>query len=138
IALALAYFKFRRDVPGTISATFYPLIGSKVNGPIGWIIDTIAVFATVFGVATSLGLGAIQINGGATYLNSDIPNQFSTQFLSIIGGTIVFMVSAYSGIGCGITRLSNGTIILAIDLFVFLLVLGASALLYDSFTITVC
>ncbi|HLR22192.1 MAG TPA: BCCT family transporter [Pseudogracilibacillus sp.] len=136
IALALAYFKFRRDVPGTISATFYPLIGSKVNGPIGWIIDTIAVFATVFGVATSLGLGAIQINGGATYLNSDIPNQFSTQFLIIIGVTILFMLSALSGIGRGIKWLSNGNIILAISLFVFFLVLGPTTFLFDSFTTT--
>src|SRR5699024_12549230 len=117
-----------------ISATFYPLIGSKVNGPIGWIIDTIAVFATVFGVATSLGLGAIQINGGATYLNSDIPNQFSTQFLIIIGVTILFMLSAFSGIGRGIIWLSNGNIVLAMSLFVFFLVLGPSTFLFDSFT----
>src|SRR5690625_4015655 len=64
IALSLAYFTFRKDALGTISATFYPLLGKHVNGPIGKTIDIIAVFATVFGVATSLGLGAIQINGG--------------------------------------------------------------------------
>src|SRR5690625_174454 len=58
IALSLAFFKFRKDAPGTISATFYPLIGDRVKGPIGKTIDIIAVFATVFGVATSLGLGA--------------------------------------------------------------------------------
>lgn len=137
IAMALAYFKFRKDVPGTISATFYPLIGEKVKGPIGYIIDTIAVFATVFGVATSLGLGAIQINGGFTYLNGDIPNGFSTQFIIIIGVTILFMLSALSGIGRGIKWLSNGNIILALALFVFLLIFGPTTFLFDSFTTTI-
>src|SRR5699024_1419932 len=60
VALALAFFKFRKDAQGTISATFEPLLGDKTQGALGKTIDIIAVFATVFGVATSLGLGAIQ------------------------------------------------------------------------------
>lgn len=135
IALALAYFKFRKNAPGTISATFYPLLGKKrVEGWIGKTIDTIAVFATVFGVATSLGLGAIQINGGFSYLNPNIPNSFSTQLIIIIGVTILFMLSAISGIGRGIKWLSNGNIILAILLLFFFLFIGPTTFLMDMFT----
>ena len=137
IALALAYFKFRKDAPGTISATFTPLIGDRVNGPIGKTIDTIAVFATVFGVATSLGLGAIQINGGLTYLNSNIPDSFSTQFIIIIGVTILFMLSALSGLGRGIKWLSNTNIVIAILLLFFFLFVGPTTFLMDTFTTTI-
>src|SRR5699024_5657260 len=94
IALALAYFKFRKDAQGTISATYYPILGDRINGTIGKTIDTIAVFATVFGVATSLGLGAIQINGGLSFLNGNIPNSISTQIIIIVIVTILFMGSA--------------------------------------------
>jgi glycine betaine transporter len=136
IALALAYFKFRKDAPGTISATFYPLLGEGVKGPIGKVIDTIAVIATVFGVATSLGLGAIQINGGFTYLNNNIPNSFGTQIIIIIGVTILFMLSTISGIGRGIKWLSNGNIVLAILLLFFFLFMGPTTFLLNLFTTT--
>lgn len=136
IALALAYFKFRKDAPGTISATFYPLLGEKTKGPIGKAIDVIAVFATVFGVATSLGLGAIQINGGLTYLNGDIPNEFITQLFIIIGVTILFMLSVISGIGRGIKWLSNTNIVIAILLMFFFLFAGPTTFLLNLFTTT--
>lgn len=136
IALALAYFKFRKNAPGTISAIFQPLLGEGINGPIGKTIDVIAVFATVFGVATSLGLGAIQINGGLTYLNSNIPNGFSTQILIIIGVTILFILSAISGIGKGIKWLSNANIFLAILLMFFFLFAGPTTFLLNLFTTT--
>lgn len=76
VALALAYFKFRKNAPGLISATLYPILGKHAKGPIGQLIDIIAVFATVIGVATTLGLGAQQINGGLTYLFG-VPNNFT-------------------------------------------------------------
>lgn len=136
IALALAYFKFRRNAPGTISAIFYPLLGERVNGPIGKTIDIIAVFATVFGVATSLGLGAIQINGGFTYLNSDIPTAFSVQIIIIICVTILFTLSAISGLGRGIKWLSNINIVIAILILLFLLFLGPTTFLLNLFTTT--
>src|SRR5699024_495982 len=107
IALALAFFKFRKDAPGTISATFYPILGNRVNRPIGKTIDIIAVFATVFGVATSLGLGAIQIAGGFSFLNDNISNGFLTQVIIIIAVTILFIMSTISGLGRGIKWLSN-------------------------------
>ncbi|HLR69922.1 MAG TPA: BCCT family transporter, partial [Pseudogracilibacillus sp.] len=105
-------------------------------GPIGKTIDVVAVFATVFGVATSLGLGAIQINGGFTFLNSNIPNGFGTQFLIIIGVTILFMLSAISGIGRGIKWLSNSNIFIAILLMLFVLFTGQTTFLLDLFSTT--
>src|SRR5690625_3035206 len=137
IALSLAFFKFRKDAPGTISATFYPILGDRVKGPIGKTIDTIAVFATVFGVATSLGLGAIQINGGLTYLNSGISNGFGTQIVIIIGVTILFMLSVISGIGRGIKWLSNAHVVLAILLLFFFLFMGPTTFLLNLFTTTI-
>lgn len=136
IALSLAYFKFRKNAPGTISATFYPLIGERVKGPIGKTIDIIAVFATVFGVATSLGLGAIQINGGLTYLNSNIPDGFITQLAIIAGVTILFTLSALSGIGRGIKWLSNANIIVAVLLMLFVLFTGPTTFLLNLLTTT--
>lgn len=136
VALALAYFKFRRGAPGTISATFYPLLGEKVKGPIGKTIDIIAVFATVFGVATSLGLGAIQINGGLSYLNNDIPNTTAVQFLIIGVVTVLFMLSAISGLGRGIKWLSNANLLMAVLLMVFVLFAGPTNFLLNFFTAT--
>src|SRR5699024_4229113 len=68
LALALAYFKFRKQAPGVLSAVLEPVFGSKVKGPLGTLIDFIVVFATIFGVATSLGFGAIQISGGLSHV----------------------------------------------------------------------
>src|SRR5699024_8368207 len=88
-------------------------------------------------VATSLGLGAIQINGGLTYLNSNIPDSFSTQFIIIIGVTILFMLSALSGLGRGIKWLSNTNIVIAILLLFFFLFVGPTTFLMDTFTTTI-
>ena len=66
--LALGYFAFRLDRPFLVSSAFEPLLGEKAHGPIGKAIDILAVFATIFGVATSLGLGAVQITGGLNYV----------------------------------------------------------------------
>ncbi|MBP2077069.1 glycine betaine uptake BCCT transporter [Oceanobacillus polygoni] len=136
IALPLAYFKFRKDAPGTISATFYPLIGERVNGPIGKTIDITAVFATIFGVATSLGLGAIQINGGLSHLNNNIPNTISVQFIIIAVVTVLFVTSAISGINRGIQYLSNTNVIIAVLLMLFLLFTGPTNFILNLFTTT--
>lgn len=135
VALALAFFKFRRGAPGLISAIFYPILGERVNGPIGKIIDVIAVIATVFGVATSLGFGASQIGGGVSYLTG-IENSFSTQFIIILIVTVLYMISASTGISKGIKYLSNTNIVLAILLMFFLLFAGPTNFIMDLFTST--
>lgn len=136
IALALAYFKFRKDAPGLISSTFYPLLGERVNGPIGKTIDVLAVFATVFGVATSLGLGAAQIAAGASFLFAPIENTVSTQLVIIAIVTVLFMISAWSGLNKGIMYLSNINIVLAVALLLFLIITGPTLFMANLFTTT--
>src|SRR5699024_9321393 len=94
-------------------------------------------FATVFGVATSLGLGAIQIGGGFSFLNDNISNTFGTQMIIIVAVTILFMMSAISGLGRGIKWLSNTNVIIAIALMVFVLVFGPTTFLLNLFTTSI-
>ncbi|MGW8264539.1 glycine betaine transporter OpuD, partial [Bacillus sp. LR--39] len=133
VALCIAYFQFRKGAPGLISSTLSPILGDKVNGPIGKAIDCIAVFATVVGVSTSLGLGATQINGGLNYLFG-IPNAFIVQLVLIIIVTVLFLLSAWSGLGKGIKYLSNTNMVLAGLLMLFMLVVGPTVLIMNSFT----
>lgn len=136
MALALAYFKFRKGAPGLISATFYPLLGDRVKGWIGNFIDIIAVFATIFGVATSLGLGAVQINGGLHFIFPNIPKNIVVQCIIIAIVTVLFILSSISGLGRGIKWLSNSNVIVAIILMLFLLFAGNTGFLLDYFTTT--
>lgn len=133
VALCIAYFQFRKGAPGLISSTLTPILGDKVNGPIGKLIDCIAVFATVAGVATSLGIGATQINGGLNYLFG-IPNNFLVQFILIAVVTILFLVSSWSGLGKGMKYLSNSNMVLAGLLMLFVLFAGPTVLIMNSFT----
>ncbi|TWK37939.1 hypothetical protein CHCC20348_0185 [Bacillus paralicheniformis] len=136
VALCIAYFQFRKDAPGLISATLFPVFGDKVNGPLGKGIDCIAVFATVVGVATSLGIGATQINGGLHYLFG-VPNSFQVQLAIIAVVTVLFLISAWSGIGKGIKYLSNTNMVLAGILMIFMLFVGPTVLIMNSFTDTI-
>jgi choline/carnitine/betaine transport len=136
VALALAYYKFRKDEPGLISATLRPIFGNKVDGILGTIIDVLAVFATVVGVATTLGFGAAQINGGLSYL-FDIPNNFTVQFIIIAIVTVLFMISAWSGLSKGIKYLSNTNMVLAIGLFILVFFIGPTLLILNMFTDTI-
>ena len=107
VAMPLAYMQFRKKKPALISSIFIPLIGEdRVNGPIGKFIDILAIFATVAGVATSLGLGVLQINSGLNYLFG-IPINNLIQIIIIVTVTILFMISAITGIDKGILFLSN-------------------------------
>jgi glycine betaine transporter len=134
IGLALAYFQFRKNKPGLISSIFEPLIGEKgVNGPIGKLIDIFAVFATVAGVATSLGLGTLQINSGLKYL-FNIPETQLVQIIIITIITIVFIWSAVSGIEKGIKLISDVNLYLAIGLLVLSILIGPTIKIINSFT----
>lgn len=133
VALALAYFKFRKNEPGLISATLKPVFGSKMDGPFGKVVDVLAVFATVIGVATTLGFGAAQINGGLSYLTG-IPNSFIVQLIIIIIVTVLFMISASTGLGKGIKYLSNTNMVLGIGLFALMFFIGPTILILNMFT----
>ncbi len=133
VGFALAYFQFRKDSPGLISSTLKPIFGDKMDGIWGNIIDVLAVTATVIGVATTLGFGAKQINGGLSYL-FDIPISFPVQLVIVAIVTVLFIISAWSGLGKGIKYLSNTNLVLAILIFVVTFILGPTILMLDIFT----
>ncbi|MCH1624229.1 glycine betaine uptake BCCT transporter [Ferdinandcohnia quinoae] len=133
VALSLAYFQFRKGEPGLISSTLKPVLGKSMDGILGTIIDVLAVVATVVGVATTLGFGAAQINGGLSFL-FDIPNNFSVQLIIIGVVTVLFILSAWSGLGKGIKYLSNANMFLAIALLILMFVAGPTILILNMFT----
>lgn len=133
VGLALAYFGFRKQEKYLLSATFKPLVGDKTDGFIGKLIDTITIVATVIGVATTLGFGASQINGGLSFLFG-IPNNFKVQTTIIIITTVLFVMSALSGLGKGVKILSNLNLILAIGLLAIAIVVGPSVTILDNLT----
>ena len=136
VAMSLAYFQFRKGEPGLISSTLKPLFGNRMNGPLGTMVNVLAVFATVIGVATTLGFGAIQINGGLSYV-FDLPISFPVQIIIIIIVTIFFVASAWSGISKGIKYLSNINMVLAAYLLILVIILGPTLLIFNTFTDTI-
>ncbi|ADU30918.1 glycine betaine uptake BCCT transporter [Evansella cellulosilytica] len=135
VALALAYFKFRKGSAGVLSAAFEPILGDKINGAIGTTINVIVVFATIFGVATSLGFGTAQISGGISNLFT-IENTPMLSMLVILVITILYMASSLTGLDRGIRILSKTNIYLALFLMLFLLFSGPSNFIMNSFTQT--
>jgi len=135
VALCLAYSTFRKGEVSLISVTLKPVIGKKAEGNIGKAVDTIAVIATVLGVATTLGFGAVQINGGLSFIYG-IPSNILTQFIIIFIVTALFIYSALSGLGKGIKILSNANMILAGGLFLLLFLLGPTLFSLNLFTDT--
>lgn len=136
IALAIAYSQFRKGESGLISSTFRPLIGDRVEGPLGKGIDSLAAIATVFGVATSLGFGTLQISGGLTHIFG-IPNNLTVHLLIIGIVTILYLISATTGLDKGIRYLSNLNLGLAGGLLLFVLLAGPTSFIVDALTTTI-
>lgn len=132
VGLALAYFSFNKGLPLTVRSAFYPILGDRIHGNIGNLIDTLAVVATLFGVATSLGLGVSQINTGLNYLFG-IEIGSGVQIGLIIFITSVATLSVVSGLNKGILRLSQFNFYTAVVLLLFLLVLGPTLFLLKSY-----
>ena len=132
VALALAYFHFRRGLPLSIRSTLYPLIGKKIYGPWGHTVDILAVFGTMFGVVTSLGLGVMQINSGMESLFG-LPNNLVVQFALIAFITALAAISVMMGLDKGIKRLSDINIGLTAILLAFMVLLGPTLFIFDSF-----
>ena len=133
VGLALAYFTYRKGMPNLISSAFYPILGERVKGPIGKGIDSLAIFATLFGTATSLGLGAVQINSGLNFLWG-VPTSNGLAIAIIAVLTVGFVVSAVSGVKRGVKWLSNTNMVLAIALLLFVLVVGPTVFIFDTLT----
>ena len=132
VALALAYFHFRRGLPLSIRSTLYPLIGKKIYGNWGHLVDILAVFGTMFGVVTSLGLGVMQINSGLESLFG-IPNDKMVQYGLIAFITALASMSVMMGLDKGIKRLSDVNIGLTVILLAFMVILGPTLFIFDSF-----
>ncbi|MCR4842461.1 MAG: BCCT family transporter, partial [Eubacterium sp.] len=133
VGLAIAYFLFRKKESTLLSATLKPLMGEASNGRLGKILDSLTIFATVIGVATSLGSGAIQINGGLNQL-FNIPQTFNVQLIIIVIATVLFMASALSGLDKGVKNLSNLNMILAVALMIVTLIIGSGVKMMNTFT----
>ncbi len=123
VALALALFTFNKGLPLTVRSMFYPIFGERVWGWTGHVIDTLAVFATLFGLATSLGFGAQQANAGLDFVFG-IPNSINTQVILIIGITAVALVSVLRGLDGGVKVLSEINMAVAALLLLFVIIAG--------------
>ena len=132
VGLSLAYFCFRYNLPLTIRSGLYPLIGSRINGRIGDVVDIFAIVSTIFGIATSLGLGVLQIDAGLGYLLG-APQETWFQLILITAITVLATVSVVSGLDVGIRRLSELNLVLALCLMLFVLFTGPTGFLLQAF-----
>ena len=123
VAIILAYFAYRHNLPLTLRSAFYPIVGDKIYGRFGDVIDILAVIATLFGVTTSLGYGVLQINAGFNYLFG-IEMTTNIQIITILIITVFVTISATSGVNKGIKILSLSNIFLAFLFVAFIFVLG--------------
>jgi len=132
VALALALFTFNKGLPLTVRSIFYPIFGERVWGWPGHVIDILAVFATLFGLATSLGIGAQQANAGLDFVFG-VPNSVEAQVILIIGITAVALISVLRGLDGGVKRLSEINMVLALLLLLFVIFAGPTLGLVSGF-----
>ena len=132
VGLSLSFFAFNKGLPLSIRAVFYPVFGERIYGPIGNAIDIMATVSTMFGVATSLGLGVQQVNAGLSHLFG-LPQTTWMQLLLIAGITAVATWSVVKGLDAGIKRLSSLNVIAAALLMFFVLIMGPSLFILNGF-----
>ena len=123
IGLALAFFQYNKKLPAAISSAFHPILGDRIYGPIGKTIDILSIFATVFGIATSLGLGAMQVTAGMHDIFG-VPNTLFVQLIVIVVATVLFIISINTGLEKGIQYLSNAAMILSFAIMLLILIVG--------------
>ncbi|EGQ7899322.1 BCCT family transporter [Vibrio parahaemolyticus] len=132
LALGLAIFSFNKGLPLTMRSIFYPLFGERVWGWVGHIIDILAVVATVFGLATSLGYGASQAATGLNFLFG-VPMTDTTQVVLIVVITALALISVVAGLDSGVKRLSEINMILAAMLLFFVIIVGPTMAILTGF-----
>nr|MBP6817431.1 BCCT family transporter [Burkholderiaceae bacterium] len=128
IALGLALFSYNKGLPLTIRSVFYPLLGERIWGWPGHVIDILAVLATLFGLATSLGFGASQASAGLNFLFG-VPLGNTTQIVLVIGITAIALGSVLAGLDAGVKRLSEINMVLALLLLLFVIAVGPTLVL---------
>ena len=131
--LVLAYFSFRHGLPLSMRSALYPIIGERINGPIGHVVDVFAILGTLFGIATTLGLSVTQINAGINYLWPDIPVSIGVQIIAIAIITALAICSVVAGLDKGVKNLSLLNMILAIGLMLFVFLVGPSIFILETF-----
>ena len=132
LGLSLAYFGFRHDLPLTVRSALYPLIGDRIHGPIGNIVDIAAVLGTMIGVAVSLGLGVMQVNAGLGYAFG-VEQSVTVQVILIAVITLAATISVVTGLDKGIRILSQTNLLLAGALLIFVAAAGPTLLLVSAY-----
>ena len=131
VGMALAFFTFNKKLPLTISSIFYPLLGKKIYGPWGKAINVLAVVATLFGLATSLGMGVQQVSAGLAHL-FNMPDTITSQVILIIVITLAATGSVVAGLSGGVKRLSELNVIIAGIFLLFMIIVGPTLFIFDS------
>ena len=132
VGLSLAYFHYRKGLPLSIRSALYPIIGERIYGTWGHVVDILAVFGTMFGIVTTLGLGVMQISSGLNSLFG-IPDTMPVQIILIAIITVFATISVMAGLDGGIKRISNLNIQLSFLLLGFVLIFGPTLFVFDSF-----
>ncbi|EMA51228.1 BCCT family transporter [Halococcus thailandensis] len=141
VGLGLAFFSFNRGLPLTFRSIFWPLLGERIYGWPGHVIDLVSVFATLFGLCTSLGLGVAQVNTGLSYVFGsnmlgvlDVPTGTLPQIALIVGITAIAVLSVAAGLDGGVKRLSTVNLYLMFALLGFLLIVGPTLYIAGTFS----
>lgn len=132
VGLSLAFFAFNRNLPLSFRSVFHPLIGDRIKGWMGDVIDILAVLATLFGLATSLGLGVLQVSAGLNHV-FELPDNIYMQVGIIAGITAVATISVVLGIDKGVRVLSEFNVRIAALFLLFMIVVGPTIFILDSF-----
>ena len=132
VGLSLAYFTYNRKMPLTLRSAFYPLLGDRVNGWMGDLVDIMAVLTTIFGLATTIGFGVGQINAGFSAVFG-APSTLTYQIIIIIAITGIATLSAFSGVNKGVRLLSLLNVRVAIAIFSIILLLGPTAFIFKAY-----
>ncbi len=132
VGLSLAYFTFNRKMPLTLRSVFYPILGNRIHGWMGDVIDIMAVITTLFGLATTIGFGVGQINAGFSHVFG-LPSSLFYQVLIIVGVTLAATLSAFSGIDKGVQMLSKVNVRVASAIFLLVLILGPTTFIFKAY-----
>lgn len=136
VGISLGYFAYRYNLPLTIRSALYPIFGDRVNGLIGHLVDIAAVLGTIFGIATTCGIGVVQLNYGLTTLFG-LPEGISVQFALVILAVIITIISATTGVDKGVKFLSELNVYFAIGLVLFILCMGDTKFLLNALVLNV-
>jgi choline/glycine/proline betaine transport protein len=122
-AMAMAYFAYRHNLPLALRSALYPLIGKRINGPIGYTVDALGIVATVFGIGADMGFGVLHLNAGLSHL-FNIPHSNLVQIILVVSMMGAAVAVAVSGVEKGVRWMANINMLLAIALVLFMLCAG--------------